>query len=101
MSLSTTMNASKVDAILNARQINGFEADGGTDKQTTHSYGPVYEALLEPFVDKQCTILEVGVQLGGSMLLWHDLCPLAPLSERKICDTCMMIKQFLQERQSL
>ena len=77
MSLSTTMNASKVDAILDARQINGFEADGGTDKQTTHSYGPVYEALLEPFVDKQCTILEVGVQLGGSMLLWHDLCPLA------------------------
>ena len=75
VNLSTTIDAPKIDAILAAQQINGFEAAGGTDKQTIHSYGPVYEALMKPLMNKACTILEVGVQLGGSMLLWHDLCP--------------------------
>lgn len=75
MNFATTMEAPKIDAILNEQQINGFEANGGTDKQTIHSYGPVYEALMKPLMNKACAILEVGVQLGGSMLLWHDLCP--------------------------
>lgn len=75
MNFSTIVTAPRVNEILEARQINGFEAAGGTDKQTIHSYGPVYEELLKPFQDKECTILEVGVAHGGSMLLWHDLCP--------------------------
>jgi hypothetical protein len=61
-----------IDAILNAQNINGFEFPGGTDKQTLHSYGPIYEQLLSPLKGKNATILEVGVQLGGSLLLWHD-----------------------------
>jgi len=73
MQLST--EAPGIDAILNAQSINGFEWPGGTDKQTLHSYGPVYEKLLSPLKDKKATILEVGVQLGGSLLLWHDFLP--------------------------
>lgn len=75
MSLSEITTAPSIDKILKAQNINGFEAPGGTDKQTIHSYGPVYEQLFKPFKKKQCTVLEIGVQLGGSMLLWHDLCP--------------------------
>ena len=75
MNLSTIIEAPKVDAILNHRQINGFEHGGGTDKQTIHSYGPVYETLLAPFENTKSTFLEVGVNVGGSMMLWHDLCP--------------------------
>lgn len=73
---STIVAAPKIDAILANQQINGFEAAGGTDKQTYHSYGPVYEALMAPLIKskKPVAILEVGVQLGGSLLLWHDLC---------------------------
>lgn len=73
---STIIAAPKIDAILASQQINGFEAAGGTDKQTYHSYGPVYEALMAPLIKskKPVAILEVGVQLGGSLLLWHDLC---------------------------
>jgi predicted O-methyltransferase YrrM len=74
INLSTILDAPRVDAILAEREINGFDAGGGTDKQTTHSYGPVYEALLEKFATKPCTFLEVGVNAGGSMLLWYDLC---------------------------
>jgi hypothetical protein len=75
MKLAELTQAPKIDAILNAQNVNGFEKPGGTDKQTLHSYGPVYEELMRPLMDKECTVLEVGVQLGGSILLWHDLLP--------------------------
>lgn len=65
-----------IDHILEARNINGFEHPGGTDKQTLHSYGPVYENILMPLAkEESCSILEIGVQHGGSILLWNDLCP--------------------------
>lgn len=43
-----------------------------TDKNTEHSYAPVYD---EYFRDRRYTarnILELGVQHGGSILLWHE-----------------------------
>lgn len=73
--MTPTTEAPGIDAILNAQNINGFEFPGGTDKQTLHSYGPIYEQLLSPLKGKNATILEVGVQLGGSLLLWHDFLP--------------------------
>ena len=73
--MTPTTEAPVIDAILNAQNINGFEFPGGTDKQTLHSYGPVYEQLLSPMKGKNATVLEVGVQLGGSLLLWHDFLP--------------------------
>lgn len=75
MTLSELANASRIDEILNNRNINGFDKIGGTDKQTIHSYGPVYEELFTSFMGKRITVLEIGIQLGGSMLLWHDLAP--------------------------
>lgn len=73
--MTPTTEAPGIDAILNAQNINGFECPGGTDKQTFHSYGPVYEQLLSPLKGQSVTVLEVGVQLGGSLLLWHDFLP--------------------------
>ena len=43
-----------------------------TDKNTTHSYIPLYEKLLS---NKRLTaknVLEIGVNEGGSIKLWHD-----------------------------
>jgi len=79
MTLSEKTAAPKIDKILAKENICGFEAPGGTDKQTIHSYGPVYETLLSPLAKKACTILEVGVAHGGSILLWHELCPKAQI----------------------
>ena len=59
--------------------INGHEKDGGTDKDTFHSYIELYEQLLAPFVDKAITLVEIGIQYGGSMLLWQDYLPKAQL----------------------
>jgi cephalosporin hydroxylase len=57
--------------------INGHEKDGGTDKDTFHSYIELYERLLAPFIDKAITLVEIGIQYGGSMLLWQDYLPRA------------------------
>ena len=59
--------------------INGHEKDGGTDKDTFHSYIELYEQLLAPFVDKAIALVEIGIQYGGSMLLWQDYLPKAQL----------------------
>ena len=65
--------------IISKYNINGFDKIGGTDKNTEHSYIPVYERLLEPYRDKEIKILEIGVAFGGSALLWHEYLPLSKL----------------------
>lgn len=66
-----------IDSILASEDIADFNRPGGTDKQSIHSYGPVYEDLLARFQGKSVNLLEVGVQYGGSLLLWHQLLPKA------------------------
>lgn len=43
-----------------------------TDKNTTHSYLPLYQELLISKKETAKNILEVGVYLGGSIKLWSD-----------------------------
>ena len=43
-----------------------------TDKGTTHSYLDFYEVTLSSFVNKGAVLLELGVQSGGSLLLWEE-----------------------------
>jgi cephalosporin hydroxylase len=57
--------------------INGHEKDGGTDKDTFHSYIEMYERFLAPLTSKSVTVAEIGIQYGGSMLLWQDYLPFA------------------------
>jgi len=63
---------SKLREILNLHNINGWDKEGGTDKDTIHSYLDAYEKYLSPYIDKECTLLEIGVWHGGSSLLWHE-----------------------------
>jgi len=44
-----------------------------TDKHTVHSYIPFYQGLLYPFKNKPCTLVEIGMYFGGSLLIWMDL----------------------------
>lgn len=43
-----------------------------TDKNTTHSYLPLYETLLKGKKDTAKKILEIGIYRGGSIKLWND-----------------------------
>jgi cephalosporin hydroxylase len=43
-----------------------------TDKNTTHSYLPLYQQLLINKKENAKNVLEVGIQQGGSIKLWSD-----------------------------
>lgn len=47
----------------------------GTDKNLEHNYTGIFAELLKPYLDKQGTLLEIGIQHGGSSLLWHEYLP--------------------------
>lgn len=46
--------------------------NGLTDKNTAHSYLPLYQKLLEPIKNTSGNILEIGVYHGGSIKLWYE-----------------------------
>ena len=50
-----------------------------TDKNTVHSYIELYESLLEHKKDTAKNILEIGIDRGGSIKLWHDYFPNATI----------------------
>uniref|UniRef100_A0A6C0LBT4 Methyltransferase n=1 Tax=viral metagenome TaxID=1070528 RepID=A0A6C0LBT4_9ZZZZ len=43
-----------------------------TDKNTVHSYLPLYQTLLEGKKETAKNVLEVGIYHGGSIKLWSD-----------------------------
>ena len=43
-----------------------------TDKNTTHTYLPLYNVLLDRLKDTAQNVLEIGVQTGGSIQLWKN-----------------------------
>jgi len=46
-----------------------------TDKNTVHSYLPLYDILLARLRDTATNVLEIGIYQGGSIKLWHDYFP--------------------------
>jgi len=61
--------------LLQAHNIDGHDKPGGTDKNTNHSYVEIYGEILSPFISKKGCLLEIGIQYGGSSLLWQELLP--------------------------
>jgi len=43
-----------------------------TDKNTVHSYLPLYQQLLVGKKETAKNVLEVGISVGGSIKLWND-----------------------------
>ena len=46
-----------------------------TDKNTVHSYLPLYQELLKGKKETAKNVLEVGIYTGGSIKLWSDFFP--------------------------
>ena len=44
----------------------------GTDKTTTHAYGPLYDVMFAPYREKAKRVLEIGVHTGASVLAFAD-----------------------------
>lgn len=43
-----------------------------TDKNTTHSYLDLYQVILEKKKETARNVMEIGIDRGGSIKLWHD-----------------------------
>lgn len=65
----------KIVSILNTHNLNGFDKLGGTDKATDHSYDKYYSELFKELFNEEITLLEIGIQYGGSAVLWQELFP--------------------------
>ena len=74
------MESNDILDIIIKNDINGFHLPGGTDKASDHSYDTVYSKLLSKYKERTGNILEIGVQFGGSALLWHEYLPLYNLA---------------------
>ena len=61
-----------------------------TDKNTLHSYGPVYDALLAPIRDKAEFVLEIGIAGGASIRAWRDYFSKATIVGLDISPHCMI-----------
>lgn len=49
--------------------------DRGTDKNTTHSYGPVYDRLFYPYKERPIRLLEIGISGGYALQAYADYFP--------------------------
>lgn len=57
-----------------------------TDKNTAHSYLDLYQNLLSCKKETAKNILEIGINLGGSIKLWNDFFPNATIYGVDIMD---------------
>jgi hypothetical protein len=69
-----TANPEIAELLVNL-DINGFDSEGGTDKNTIHNFTGIYAYLLDQYRDCEGRLLEIGIQHGGSSLLWHEYLP--------------------------
>lgn len=65
----------EIAELLVSLDVNGFDSEGGTDKNTIHNFTGIYAYLLDQYRDCEGRLLEIGVQHGGSSLLWHEYLP--------------------------
>jgi len=53
--------------------LNQGYSEGGTDKNTCHSYiENFYEKVFEPYKESKIDLLEIGIETGGSLKLWKE-----------------------------
>jgi cephalosporin hydroxylase len=69
-----------------------------TDKNTIHSYLPVYESLLKNKKHSCKNVIEVGIKDGGSIKLWHDYFPNAQIYGCDIMDKSLIWDEIKNDR---
>ena len=66
-----------------------------TDKNTTHTYTPVYHDLFKDIRHKKLNILELGICTGGSLQLWNEYFPNSHILGMDV--TYQLLKQGMNE----
>ena len=70
-----------IEEFLRSKNINGFHLDGGTDKDTEHSYCGLYQEFFDVWISEleRTNILEIGTYKGGWAFTMHQLLPLSSI----------------------
>lgn len=59
--------------LLSRNKNYSFNSDPGTDKESQHYYvSSFYDEAFLPYKEKEVNVLEIGINTGGSLLLWRD-----------------------------
>jgi len=72
-----------------ANKYGTIDTGKGTDKNTSHSYGPIYESIFSPIKSTATTILEVGFDSGKSLQLYSEYFTNATIYGIDIRDNCL------------
>jgi 2-polyprenyl-3-methyl-5-hydroxy-6-metoxy-1,4-benzoquinol methylase len=59
---------------------SSITCDNGTDKDTTRSYGQLYESILSRYTDRPVKILEIGIFSGAFQRVLSEYLPLAEIT---------------------
>jgi len=63
----------------------------GTGK-SSHGYCPFYETLLAQYIDRECTLLEMGIGSGASLKTWRQWLPKSKIvgleQDEPTCERC-------------
>ncbi len=73
-----------------------------TDKNTSHSYLPLYDSLLSPIRQNAKTVLELGIgdfgpKNGGSLLLWRKYFPNATIYGLDILPITRVLDELIED----
>ena len=69
-----------------------------TDKNTVHSYLPLYQQLLISKKETAKHVLEVGIHLGGSIKLWNDFFTNAMVYGLDIMDSKNVWEEIINDK---
>ena len=75
--------------------LNEIALKYGTDKSSkTHNYCDIYEFFFNPLIDKNITLVEIGVLYGNSINMWREYFKKAKLIGLDIDKTCKRFEKI-------
>ena len=72
-----------------ANKYGSVSTSHGTDKNTTHSYGPIYESIFSPIKNTAKSILEIGFDSGKGLQVFSEYFTNATIYGIDIKDNCL------------
>ena len=57
------------------RSVNSLPLERYKTDKIANRYLDRYDAMLQHLIDRELTVLEIGIHEGGSLLLWRDYFP--------------------------
>lgn len=70
----------KIDKYIISGNLKKIATKHNCDKQSRHNYCEVYEEIFKKYINKNISLLEIGVFQGSSMRIWKEWLPKADIT---------------------